>query len=384
MVEETQKFKEKLKQYEDQVSEYQLLEQKKSEVEQKLATLEKKYRETFSKLDEERLSNRKLSLVVNQLRRFAPSDFNMGEEDGEDILYIQDEVQAVTKPAGIVSIKVTNKEDRDSPEPSNVPPTQPHVQSVKIATVQKSACVKQNNAPYSPKVVKSPAHPPPPPPSSVHGANSFSNNSLNHSSTPGTLTVAGNAATAPKRHSYEDRKHTFDFAAACSDEQPPHLTQQQQQQQQQTQNLHFRNSLESINTQQQQHQTTDTFNTTHLVRGSATTTATATTTTMPTMRHNSCEEVRNVGTTGEGPKRNSYEGDSSTKKTPPPAPPPRRGSTLSSAEKTPPVVKVPHQFQHPRGRAAPPHPIGPPPSIPATRPACPTGELCFFFFLSHP
>ena len=313
MVEETQKFKEKLKQYEDEISECHLLEQKKTDLEQKLCILEKKYRETFHQLDEERLVNRKLTLHINQLRKHLPADFNK-LDDGEDILYIQDEVEIPFKQAGISSILISNKEERDSPEPSNIPPTTPHIQSVKIATVQKSSCVKQNNIPYSPKL-PSPKLPP-------HVTTPTVNNHIQ----------SGNTDYS-KRHSYEDRKYVFDFS---HEEQP------------------MRNSYENIS---------------HISYDAGQMAQIRSTN---TMRHNSCEEVRNIGSMSVEPKRNSYEGDSSTKKTPPPAPPPRRGSTLSYSEK-PPIVKISQQLQ-PR-RSTPQSNV----SHIQTRPGCSTGKFIYIF-----
>lgn len=321
MVEETQKFKEKIKQLEDEVGESRLLEQKKTDLEQKLVILEKKYKETFRQVDEERLVNRKLTFHMNQLRQHLPADLNKFDEE-DDILYIQNQVEIPIKEAGISSILISNKEERESPEPSILPPAAPLIQPVKISTVQKSSCVKQNNTmQYSPKL-PSPqfphAPPPPPPPISNHLISS--NSSTDYS----------------KRHSYEDRKYPFDYQHY--DDQPP-----------------MRNSYENIS-----HMSYDAGQMAQIRSTN-------------TVRHNSYEEVRNIGSVCVEPKRNSYEGDSTAKKTPPPAPPPRRGSTLSYAEK-PPIVKIPQQLQPRRSNQQTNM------AHIQTRPGCPTGKFLLLLF----
>lgn len=283
MVEETQKFKEKLRQYEEEVRDFHVLEQKKNDLENRLLNSDKQMKETFHLLNEERKKNNILMYELNQLRKQFPGDYNH-DDNHEDILLVQDQYEIPVKEARNSSIQLSQP-DRDSPEPNAVLPLAVSVQTPKVATamVTKSSSVRPTKA-YSPQV------------KSVSHANSPRVNSY---------AVAPDAQQI-KRHSYEERSY--------NNKQPKEEASAK------------RNSYEGVLNQ------SPTVN--HDLSRS------------PTIRQkpSSYEDMRVVGGAAAAsvtPKRNSYEGDS--KKIPPPAPP-RRGSTLTPQDK-PPIVKIPQHFQ---------------------------------------
>ena len=287
MVEETQKFKEKLRQYEEEVRDFHVLEQKKNDLESRLTNSDKQMKETFHLLNEERKKNNMLMYELNQLRKKFPGDYNH-DDTNEDILLVQDQYEIPVKEARHSTIQLSQP-DRDSPEPSTVLPPAVPVQTAKVATVTKSSSIRQTKAYNSPQGKQS----------GMAAAN-------NHLNSPrlNTYTVAPDGQQM-KRHSYEERSYNKLPKEEVSAK---------------------RNSYEGV----LNHSTTNNI---ELSRS-------------PTVRQkpNSYEDMRDVGGAAAAsvtPKRNSYEGDS--KKVPPPAPP-RRGSTLTPQDK-PPIVKIPHQFQ---------------------------------------
>ncbi|XP_057296028.1 uncharacterized protein LOC130624973 isoform X2 [Hydractinia symbiolongicarpus] len=282
MVNETQKFKDRLKLYEDEVNDFHVLEQKKADLEVKLQHTEKECKETYRHLNEERIKNGKLRYQLNQLRKQLPDSAYDFDDGGEDVLLVQDQIEIPFRQARTSAIQLSNESDRESPEPSSMVPPGVAVQSAKVATVQKSSSVKQN------KVL------------SPHGKQGLvvSVNSLNQN--PNFNSYADNH----KRHSFEERTYSRDYGSEDGAK---------------------RNSYEgTINHVNYEGVETAQLRTTNTMR----------------YKHNSYEEVRNVGSPSLTLKRNSYEGD--TKKVAPA--PPRRGSSLKTPDK-PPVVKIPQQLQ---------------------------------------
>ena len=283
MVEETQKFKERLRQYEDEVRDFHVLEQKKADLELKLTGSEKQVKETYHQLNEERKKNNMLMYELNQRRKQFPEEYphDDGNEE-EDILLVQDQYEIPVREAR-TSIIQLSKPDRDSPEPSTVLPPAVPVQTARVATVTKSSSIRQIKS-YSPQ--------------NKSGARDQHGNATNRM-TP-AYAVAPDAQQI-KRHSYEERS-------------PNNYV---------TDETSKRNSYEG----------TLNHSTHELTRSSSV-----------KQKPSSYEDVRNVGgatALSLTPKRNSFEGDS--KKVPPPAPP-RRGSQLTPQDR-PPIVKIPQQFQ---------------------------------------
>lgn len=280
MVEETKKFKERLSQYEEEVSDFHVLEQKRNDLEEKLGQSDKRMKETFHLLNEERQKNAKLVYEVNQLRKQF-SNYPHHDDSNEDILLVQDQIEIAVKEARTSTIQLS-QQDRDSPEPSTVLPPAVPVHTAKVAMVQKSSSVRQTKGGYPTAQVKS-------------GIIISTNN---HTPTRVTSSFTENQ----KRHSYEEKKGARNY----SNEEASKRNSLEGPYDGGGGGVQFRNSSGSVK-----------------------------------QKHNSYEEMRNIGSPNTTPKRNSYEGDS--KKVPPPAPP-RRGSTLTPQDR-PPIVKIPQQLQ---------------------------------------
>jgi hypothetical protein len=283
MVEETQKFKERLRQYEDEVRDFHVLEQKKADLELKLSGSDKQVKDTFHLLNEERKKNHILMYELNQMRKQFPGEFPHDESnDEEDILLVQDQYEIPVREAR-TSIIQLSKPDRDSPEPSTVLPPAVPVQTARVATVTKSSSVRQIKS-YS-------------------SQNKSRDNQGNSTTRINPAYAVAPDAQQIKRHSFEERSPNNYVTDETS--------------------ANKRNSYEG----------TLNHSAHELTRSSSV-----------KQKPNSYEDVRNVGgatSLSLTPKRNSFEGDS--KKVPPPAPP-RRGSQLTPQDR-PPIVKIPQQFQ---------------------------------------
>ena len=185
MVEETKKFKERLKLYEDEVNDFHVLEKKRSDLEELLASSQKETRDLFRQLNEERYKNSKLQHQLNQIRKQLPPELNSeyDENSEEDILLYQEEVSVVPiKEAQRSSIHLTNNNDRDSPEPPVLPPAV-QLKHGKVAMVQKSSTVRQS-----------------PQAKVAQGGIISVNINRNH--------PVNQQTHNPKRHSYEDKYNT--------------------------------------------------------------------------------------------------------------------------------------------------------------------------------
>jgi len=245
MVEETKRFKEKIKFYEDEVNDFHVLEQKRNDLETKLSSSEKQYKETFHQLNEERFKNGKLQYQLNQLRKQIPPEFNNGFSDSEeeDILLVQDQIEIPIKQALTSSINLTNNEREESPEPQTVLATPIQFPTGKVAMVQKSSTVKQNLTPTK---------------ASIKSSGIISVN-INHNNLPSSK---HNSPHNTKRHSCEDSKYRNYSSSEESLK---------------------RNSLENLD---------NTAYYSNSIR-----------------QHSSYEEMRDVGGGSPSQKRNSYEGD---------------------------------------------------------------------------
>lgn len=285
MVKETQKFKERLRQYEEEVQDYHVLEQRKNDFESRLSISDKQVKDTYHLLNEERKKTSKLIYELNQLRKHYGEYSVEDGDNNEDILLIQDQYEIPIREARTSTIQLSHP-DCDSPEPSTVLPPAVPVHSGRVAMVTKSSSVRQTKS-YSPQVKSN---------SSAAVSGNHNNQWVNYAQPPDVQQM--------KRHSYDEKtQHTSKEEAVTK-----------------------RNSYEGTLNH-------DNDVGTPLQRTSSI-----------KQKPSSYEDVRAVGNNtalSVTPKRNSYEGDS--KKVPPPAPP-RRGSQLTPQDR-PPIVKIPQHFQ---------------------------------------
>lgn len=286
MVNETQKFKERLRQYEEEVQDYHVLEQKKKDLENRLSDSDKEVKDTYHLLNEERKKSNKLMYELNQLRKHYGEYLLEDSDTNEDILLIQDQYEIPVREARTSTIQLS-KPDCDSPEPSTVLPPAVPVHSGRVATVTKSSSIRQIKS-YSPQVKTN---------NSAAATNNHNNQWVNYAQPPDVQQM--------KRHSYDEKtQHTSKEEAVIK-----------------------RNSYEGTLNHDIGVGTPELQRTSSIKQ-----------------KPSSYEDMRAVGNNtalSVTPKRNSYEGDS--KKVPPPAPP-RRGSQLTPQDR-PPIVKIPQHFQ---------------------------------------
>ena len=287
MVEETQKFKERLRQYEEEVQDYHVLEQKKNDLESRLLISDKQVKDTYHLLNGERQKTSMLMYDLNQLRK-QYGEYSLEDDDNnEDILLVQDQYEIPVREARTSTIQLSQP-DCDSPEPGTVLPPAVPVHSGRVATVTKSSSIRQIKS-YSPQVKTN---------NSMVVTNKHSNQWVNYAQPPDVQQM--------KRHSYDEKtQHASKEEAIVK-----------------------RNSYEG------------TLNHNNSFAGTTELSRTSSIKQKPS----SYEDMRSVGNNtalSVTPKRNSYEGDS--KKVPPPAPP-RRGSQLTPQDR-PPIVKIPQHFQ---------------------------------------
>ena len=140
MLKEAQRFKEKLKSYEDQVNDLHVLEQKRLDLEAKLTVSEKSSKETFRQLNEERAKNNKLQFQLNQLRKRLPPEWS-DECSDEDILLVQDQIEIPFRQAKTSTIQLSNSSDHAIAEENKVFPPAMLLQHAKLAAVKKSDAV---------------------------------------------------------------------------------------------------------------------------------------------------------------------------------------------------------------------------------------------------
>lgn len=286
MVKETQRFKERLRQYEEEVQDYHVLEQKKKDLENRLSSSDKQVKDTYHLLNEERKKTSKLMYELNQLRKHYGEYLLEDNDNNEDILLIQDQYEIPVREARTSTIQLSQP-DCDSPEPSTVLPPAVPVHSGRVATVTKSSSIRQIKS-YSPQVKTN---------NSAAMSSIHNNQWVNYAQPPD--------AQQMKRHSYDEKtQHTSKEEAGNK-----------------------RNSYEGTLNHNNIAGTPELQRTSSIKQ-----------------KPSSYEDMRAVGNNtalSVTPKRNSYEGDS--KKVPPPAPP-RRGSQLTPQDR-PPIVKIPQHFQ---------------------------------------
>ena len=278
MVEETKKFKERLKLYEDEVRDYHLIEQKKCDLEERLQDSEALFKETHQMLTEEQKKNKLMARDLNRLQNQLLNNDFVENDIGDDAALVlpQSQTAYTTKQANVSKIALS-KLERESPEPTTVAPQDVQLDRYRVATVQKSNTVKQGGK------------------AAVQTRMNIVPRAL-----PGHVVSAQDHIDGVhKRNSYEEpKRNSYEHDSR-------------------NQHYHNRNSYEGHSSPNQLH-----INNTSL----------------STRKYNSNEEVSNVESMDMTPKRNSYEGDSDPKRAPPPAPP-RRVSSLTSPDRGP-VVKV--------------------------------------------
>ncbi|XP_065640792.1 uncharacterized protein LOC100200864 isoform X2 [Hydra vulgaris] len=143
MVKEAQRFKEKLKSYEDQVNDLHVLEQKRLDLEMKLVVSEKSSKETFRQLNEERAKNSKLQFQLNQLRKRLPPEWS-DECSDEDILLVQDQIEIPFRQAKTSTIQLSNSSEHTNSDENKIFPSTMILQQGKLAAVKKSDTISNS------------------------------------------------------------------------------------------------------------------------------------------------------------------------------------------------------------------------------------------------